>query len=224
MTPQPIVSVPVPPPPIILLVEDDADTRDMYHTALEFSGYWVVDAPDAHYAMVGVLEVEPDLIVTDLGLPGGRDGIGLARALKENPRTSDIPLLALTGRDPASLGEESRLFSDVLLKPLLPDALIERIQKALLVARHLRDRSAAARSRVTELLDHAERVLAKSQRVFAERAHALGRPCPKCQAPLPWSERRRIFGVTFDYYRPCPNGCGLFCYNHSEQAVVTLNE
>lgn len=224
MTPQPMLSVPVPTPPIILLVEDDADTRDMYHTALEFSGYWVVDAPVARDAMASVLDIQPDLIVTDLGLPGGRDGIGLARELKDNPRTSDIPVLAVTGRDPRMLGDASQLFSAVLLKPVLPDALVDRIRTALLAARELRDRSAAARAHVGELLDTSERVLAKSQAVFAARAKALGRACPKCQTLLTWSERRKMFGVTFDYYLPCEHGCGLFCYNHSEQAVVILNE
>jgi len=36
---------PTPVPPIVLLVEDDADTRELYHAALEFEGYWVVGAP-----------------------------------------------------------------------------------------------------------------------------------------------------------------------------------
>jgi DNA-binding response OmpR family regulator len=196
MTQQPIVSEPVPPPPIVLLVEDDADTREMYHTALEFSGFWVVDAPDVANAKVSVLEVQPDVIVADLGLPGNRDGIGLARDLRQDPRTAEIPVLAVTGRDPGSLGEAAQLFREVLVKPLLPDVLVERIRKTLLEARHLRARSLAARSRVSQLLDNSERILAKSQHMFGRRARGLGRACPKCDAPLVWSERRKVFGVT----------------------------
>jgi DNA-binding response OmpR family regulator len=212
-----------PPPPIILLVEDDLDTRDMYHMALEGDGFWVVDAPDAASALESAREVQPDLIVTDLGLPGPRDGVGFVTGLRDNPRTSGIPVIAVTGRDPHLLGGASGLFSEILLKPVLPDVLIRRIRETLTQARELRERSARARDRVDELRERSDRALTTARRVFSIRAEQVyGRPCPGCAQMLTWTERRQLFGVTFDYYRPCATGCGLFCYNHAERALISL--
>ena len=51
-----------------------------------------------------------------------------------------------------------------------------------------------------------------------------GRLCPACGETLRWTERRQLFGVTFDYFRPCVNGCGLFCYNHAERSLRLLTD
>lgn len=222
---QPASVIPLAPPPIVLLVEDDPDTREMYHTALEVGGYWVVNAPDAGDALDSALDVRPDVIVTDIGLPGPQDGIGLARRLRDNTRTAAIPLLAVTGRDPRSLGDSRSLFDLVLLKPVLPDALIARIGETLAHASQLRERSASARARVSELIERSEQVLAKSQRIVQARAvSARVCACPRCGEGLIWAERRKILGVTFDYYQPCAKGCGLFCYNHSDRTIVSLTD
>ena len=220
-----IAAVPPPPPPIILLVEDDLDTREMYHLALEGEGFWVVDAPNAVSALESAGDVQPDLIVTDLGLPGGRDGISFVKGLRHNVRTADIPVIAVTGRDPASLGEASSLFSEVLLKPVLPNVLIGRVRLTLAQARELKARSARARERVEGLRERSDRALANSRRIFSLRAEQIySRACPRCGEMLAWAERRQLFGVTFDYYRPCATGCGLFCYNHAERTVIPLTD
>jgi DNA-binding response OmpR family regulator len=219
--PQPVL--PPPPPPIILLVEDDLDTRDMYHLALEGDGFWVVDAPNAASALDSAGDVHPDLIVTDLGLPGDQDGVAFVEKLRENVRTADIPVIAVTGRDPERLGESARLFSEILLKPVLPDFLIGRVRLSLAQARELKVRSARARDRVQVLRERSDRALANSRRIFSLRAEQVySRACPTCGDMLAWAERRQLFGVTFDYYRPCPSGCGLFCYNHAERSLVPL--
>jgi DNA-binding response OmpR family regulator len=214
-----------PLPPIVLLVEDDLDTCEMYHAALEFDGYWVVDAADCGNALANALEIQPDVIVTDLGLPGGHDGIALARGLRQNAKTADIPVLAVTGRDPRALGDDRGLFDEVLLKPVLPDALIGRIRETLAQSHELKQRSEQARARVGELVQASERILEKSHQTFARRATPVfAQPCPKCGDMLEWTERRKLHGVTFDYFRPCSRGCGLFCYNTSDRTMVTLTE
>jgi DNA-binding response OmpR family regulator len=210
-------------PPLVLLVEDDVDTRDMYHTALEYDGCLVVEAPNSADALTSAVELQPDIIVTDIGLPGVRDGLGLARGLRQNPMTADIPVLAVTGRDPGSFGDDAGLFDAVFLKPVLPDELVARIRETITHSRQLHQRSALARQRVAELLSRAERVLNKSQLVFERRAASVfGQPCPRCGDMLLWTERRTLSGVTFDYFHPCQKGCGLFCYNHGDRAMVSL--
>ena len=225
MTASQLDSVQAPPPPVVLLVEDDLDTRDMYHMALEFGGYVVIDAEDGTRALTSAIEIQPDVIVTDIGLRGGPDGVGLARGLRQNPKTADIPLLAVTGRDPRALGDDSGLFDEVLLKPVLPEVLIGHIQSTLAQSRELQRRSAEARERVATLIEDSQRILEKSQKTYAARATSVfARRCPRCDAQLAWTERRKLHGVTFDYFNPCANGCGLYCYNHGDRTMVALTE
>lgn len=126
-----VTPLPPPAPPIVLIVEDDADTREMYHASLESDGFWVVDVSMAIEAVARAAEIKPDIIVTDIGLVGPIDGLSLAQQLRSDFRTAKIPLLGVTGRDPQTLGEKSALFEDVLFKPVLPDRLAEKIKETL---------------------------------------------------------------------------------------------
>jgi DNA-binding response OmpR family regulator len=57
-------------PPIVLVVEDDRDTRDMYEALLSAGGFWVMKAGDAVEAFAYAKDFHPDGVLTDLGLPG----------------------------------------------------------------------------------------------------------------------------------------------------------
>ena len=117
--------------PLVLLLEDDVDTREMYHMALEFDGCHVVDSLTATEVVSRAGEMLPDVIVTDIVLRGDADGIAVAEHLKANPRTAAIPVLAVTGVDPLSLRARPGLFERVLLKPVLPDFLSAEIRRLL---------------------------------------------------------------------------------------------
>lgn len=162
LTPSP---VPLPDhPPIILIVEDDADTRELYRTILSIEGFWVADAADAASAVDQAADLHPDVIVTDLGLPGGRDGLSLARQIHGNPKTADVPVLALTGRAVSDVPND--LFQEVLQKPILPDAFVAAIRRSLDRSRTLRARADDARDRIPELIARSERLLQKSRRLM----------------------------------------------------------
>lgn len=153
-----------PLPPIILIVEDDADTRELYRTILDMEGFWVADAGDAIAAVEQAADVQPDVIITDIGLPGRSDGMDLARQLHTNPRTANVPVVALTGRPPSELA--GGLFSEILQKPVLPEDFIAAVRRALTHSRLLRERADAARERVPQLLERSERLLSKSHRLM----------------------------------------------------------
>jgi PleD family two-component response regulator len=70
------------PPPLVLIVENDDDTREMYSESLIFSGVRVIESLDAGDAFQKAHIHAPDLITTDLGLPGGTDGCQLTSQLK----------------------------------------------------------------------------------------------------------------------------------------------
>lgn len=71
----------------------------MWAAWLEQAGYQVVEAHNGFQALERALDVRPDVIVTDLHIPG-IDGYELTRRLKREPRTSAIPVLAVTGYAP----------------------------------------------------------------------------------------------------------------------------
>lgn len=103
----------------------------MYGAGLACAGFHVVLARDGHEAVDLARRVSPDLILMDLGLPG-IDGCEAARLLKQDPATSDVPIVALTaqplpsGEPLAGLG-----FEDVIAKPCLPDALADHVLRLL---------------------------------------------------------------------------------------------
>jgi CheY-like chemotaxis protein len=82
--------------PIVLLVEDDQDGRRMYADWLTGAGFRVSQAHNGLQALERAVDSLPDVVVTDLNIPG-IDGFELTRRLKQDPRTRDIPVLAVTG-------------------------------------------------------------------------------------------------------------------------------
>lgn len=122
--------------PSVLLVEDDQDGRRMYAEWLTGAGFFVEQAHNGLQALDRALGSVPDIVVTDLDIPG-IDGFELTRRLKQDQRTCDIPVLAVTGyaaftSDP---GRALRAGCDaVLLKPSTPDEL-ETAIRTLIEAR-----------------------------------------------------------------------------------------
>src|SRR5438105_2370693 len=85
------------PGEIILVVDDVPINLKLTTILLQNEGYRVVTAPDAEEALRLLRTVQPDLILIDIQLPG-MDGLELTRQLKQNPRTRDIIVVALTAR------------------------------------------------------------------------------------------------------------------------------
>ena len=108
-------------PPIVLLVEGDAETRDLYETALEFAGLWVAKVADADAALEYAIDLRPDAVLMDIAIPSVDDGLELARALRENSRIVETPIVAVTGLDPARVEADSGLFATVFYKPVRLD-------------------------------------------------------------------------------------------------------
>ncbi len=111
----------------VLLVDDSLDSRDMYAHYLSWSGLELVLAADGREALALAAAERPDVIVMDLSLPG-LDGWAATRALKADPHTAAIPVLALSGYDQDGRDGE-QAFAAFLLKPCRPDALIAEIKR-----------------------------------------------------------------------------------------------
>ncbi|HEX2658088.1 MAG TPA: CheR family methyltransferase, partial [Polyangia bacterium] len=115
----------VPPGGTVLVVEDNPDSREMLREVLERSGFKCVSAENGAVALTMLDEVQPDVAILDVGLPG-LDGFEVARRIRANPRHKELCLVALTGYGQPSdraIGKEAG-FDAHLVKPVRVDQLL----------------------------------------------------------------------------------------------------
>lgn len=116
----------------ILVVEDEAPIREMITFVLEQNGFNTTEACDIDQALNKIQEPYPDLILLDWMLPGGT-GVSLAKKLKQNEYTRNIPVIMLTARsdeDDKVKGFEAGV-DDFVTKPFSPKELIARIKAVI---------------------------------------------------------------------------------------------
>ena len=118
--------------PVVLIVEDDPETRHFYQETFEQDGFRIEQAHNGLQALEKAIEACPDLILTDIAVPG-IDGIELCRRLRADERTRSIPVLAITGygdrRYPdRAIGAGA---DHVLIKPCGPDVLVSEARRLL---------------------------------------------------------------------------------------------
>ena len=119
--------------PSVLLVEDDQEGRRLHTKWLTEAGFRVEQAHNGLQALDRAFGSQPDVVVTDLDIPG-IDGFELTRRLKQDPRTCDIPVLAITGYAPFASDPVRALRAGcaaVLPKPCSPDDLETAIRSLL---------------------------------------------------------------------------------------------
>lgn len=118
--------------PLILLVDDDADGREMYNEYLTFKGCRVIVATDGAEGIDKARREPPDVILMDLRMPS-MTGTEAMRSLKADPTFARVPIVALTAH--ALDGEQGNAraagFDAVILKPCLPDDLLTEIEQLL---------------------------------------------------------------------------------------------
>jgi two-component system sensor histidine kinase/response regulator len=116
----------------ILLIDDDSNIRSVFGTVLRDHGYRVLEADSGESGYAIAQQQLPDLILTDIAMPGG-DGEALLRNIRQNPDLSDKQVVLMTGRlevvTPRKGMEEGA--DDFLAKPVSLDALIRCVQARL---------------------------------------------------------------------------------------------
>jgi CheY-like chemotaxis protein len=115
---------------IVLLAEDFEDTRDVYAFYLRQEGFSVHDLPDGERVLPLAIELQPDVVVLDLALPGV-DGYALTALLRAHPLTSQMPIVILSAH--AYPEDEQRArdagASAFLRKPCLPHDLAATLKQ-----------------------------------------------------------------------------------------------
>ena len=118
--------------PTILVVEDEPAILELLKVNLLDAGYDVKEAPDAESAHLSLKEALPDLVLLDWMLPG-QSGLALARQLRGDARTRELPIIMVTARtDEADkvAGLEAWV-DDYVTKPFSPRELKARIKSVL---------------------------------------------------------------------------------------------
>ena len=100
----------------ILVVDDSPVFLSAASDILEAEGYEVELAPNGAEGVRLARKLKPDLIIMDIEMPVMR-GTQAAIEMRCDPEIRDIPIIAMTGVSPESLGEESKLFNNYLVKP-----------------------------------------------------------------------------------------------------------
>ena len=113
----------------VLIVEDDALSLKLTRDVLQAAGFETQDTGDGREALELAAEPGTGLVIMDIGLPG-MDGVEVTRLLKLDPRTRDIPVLAVTAL--AMPEDEQRMRSAgcdaFLTKPVRMQELLATVQ------------------------------------------------------------------------------------------------
>ncbi|MFZ5468828.1 MAG: response regulator [Myxococcota bacterium] len=118
--------------PLVLVVDDFSDAREMFSEYLGAVGFRTAEARDGQEAVAQAHALGPDVILMDLSLPG-MDGWEATRNLKADPKTRDIPVVALTGHSPEefSAGARAAGCDGFVTKPCVPDELVAELRRHL---------------------------------------------------------------------------------------------
>jgi len=116
----------------VLVVEDEPQIQELVAINLEHSGHRVRRAASAEEAEAAIRAALPDVVVLDWMLPG-ESGVSLARRLRADARTRDLPILMLTARamEQDKISGLEAGADDYLTKPFSPRELVARIKAVL---------------------------------------------------------------------------------------------
>ncbi len=140
----------------VLVVDDNADMRE-YVAGLLAGEYDVVTATDGLDALAEVARTTPDLVITDVMMPG-LDGFGLLEKLQADPATVGVPVIMLSARagDDGTVEGLEAGADDYLVKPFSARELLARVRVNLELDRVRRVRGTLERSQA--MLDQAQRM------------------------------------------------------------------
>ncbi|MFH8255349.1 SpoIIE family protein phosphatase [Streptomyces roseolus] len=139
----------------VLVADDNADMRAYLTRLLSAAGHEVRAVGDGRAALAAVRSGAPDLVVSDVMMPG-LDGLGFVAALRADPRTATVPVLLLSARagGEASVEGLEAGADDYLVKPFTAGELLARVRAHMDLAR-LRDHHARWRTALVDSLQEA---------------------------------------------------------------------
>ena len=115
----------------ILIVDDDAGIRELVDVTLRSDDYHIFQAENGEQAIELARAEKPDLIIMDITMPGGIDGLEATRILKNDLETKNCQIIMLTGSSKETEREKSLEAGadDYFTKPFSPLALIKKVEE-----------------------------------------------------------------------------------------------
>lgn len=200
---------------LVLLVDRDDDTREMYAEYLTRAAVSIQQAADGRDALARATAYPPDLIVTETRLPG-LDGYELCALLRGDSKTRAVPIVVVTGDGyQTDIAHAHAAGADaVLIKPCLPEVLLAEMHRLV-----SNDRRGASSRRKKPAMSRA----GKRDDTMVPPAAPPVLVCPICNQFLVYQrshvgEAGGRQGEQWDYYA-CPTGCGAFQYRQRTQAM-----
>lgn len=117
----------------VLIVEDQAEIRELIRVTLEFEDYAIHEAEDGDAGLAEVRRLRPDVVLLDWMMPGGRDGLQLCRDIKTDAQLKKTSVIMLTSRAEGVDRQAGNLAGAdaYLVKPFSPLELLSIIQKVI---------------------------------------------------------------------------------------------
>lgn len=126
--------------PLVLVIEDHEDVRNYIQDTLE-KYYTIVSAKDGDEGIAKAMELTPDLIISDVMMPK-KDGYQVCRELKDDEKTSHIPIILLTAKSDSEdkIAGLMTKADHYVTKPFVPRELLVRIENLILSRKQLREK------------------------------------------------------------------------------------
>ena len=117
----------------ILIVDDRSEVRELVAVTLESENYQIQQADNAEKAIAMANREKFDLILMDVMMPGGKDGLEAVRVLKHDPETRNCPVIMLTakGQEYDRIEGSKAGADDYFVKPFSPLDLLRKIENVL---------------------------------------------------------------------------------------------
>jgi len=117
----------------ILIVDDQIEVRELVEVTLRVEDYQIFQAKSGEEAIEIAKAEKPELIIMDIMMPGGMDGLEATRVLKNDPETKGCNIIMLTAKGQQADREASieAGASDYFAKPFSPLDLIKKVEEVL---------------------------------------------------------------------------------------------
>ena len=117
----------------ILIVDDQAEVRELVEVTMRVGDYEILKAENGKQAIETVKTEKPNLVLMDVMMPGGIDGLEATRILKNDPETKDCTIIMLTSKSQES--DQKKGFEagadGYFPKPFSPLELIKKVEEVL---------------------------------------------------------------------------------------------
>lgn len=117
----------------ILIIDDQVEVRDLVEVTLRIEDYEIFQGSSGEEAVKIAMAEKPDLILMDIMMPGGIDGLEATRIIKSNPETGNCHIIILSAKGQQIDRDKGKAVGadDYFVKPFSPLDLIKKVEEVM---------------------------------------------------------------------------------------------